>query len=332
MNTFRLQNFELVQAVNEVGKPAVLVLVSGQTGYTKCTSTLDIPSTITGDPLNVATGALKAGVPVYFASDLVPAKGNAIRCVVNCTSGETAIEIDKATLNGYEADGIFRIVVGTTAPTTTGWTEAEKSRWITVDYTTLKTDTTTDVKNQLLGYIAGTICAGYYEDSALPFSNVTLTSIISEEDIVYKTSTELNTLFHANKVCFYNVNDVPCIFAIPTTANYVATGSLWFDLTVRQIADYIADSVFVDLRAKYPRSKRNQDTLTAIKATVLARLESAQSRAIIENVDKYDIVVMSDPDDYYGIIITYTVDVVTPLYTVTVKQNITLGDSTPIVG
>ena len=335
MNTFRLQNFELVQAVTEVGKPAVLIVVDDFTGYTKCTSTLELPTvgstagTITEKAYQIATGALKAGVAVYFASDLVPAKGNAIRTVINC--GED-LEITNTMLSNYEADGIFRIVVAETAPTMTNWSEADKSRWVHVDFTTLVSNLDTNSKAQLVGYIAGTICAGYYEDSALPFNNVAVTSIIDSDCVIYKTSTELNTLFHGNKVAFYNVNDVPCIFGIPTLASYNSGNALWFDLTVRQIADYIADSVFVDLRAKYPRSKRNQDTLTSIKATVLARLESASQRGIVEDVEKYDVVVISDPDDNYGIIITYTVDVVTPLYTVTVKQNITLGDNTPLVG
>ena len=332
MNTYIVENYELVRSAKKSDIPAVIIISNGYSSISRCYNTLEVGAltlTTSGDAqavMDVATGVFKAGASVIVAGGLAPSVANEARAVVQ-VSGDAIDEDDLADL---EKDGIFRIVVTDTTPTWgTNVTDKDKSRFALYDHTTLISSAQTH-DDELMGFIAGQICKGYYEDSALPYNNIAVDNIIGADDIVYKTNTELNTLFHANKIAFYNVNGRPCLFGIPTLATYNLT-SLWFDLTVRQTTDFVADAIITTLKDKYPRTKRNQEVLTSIKASTISVLENLQNREIIENENTDDVVVMTD-GTRDGLIIAYTLDVVTPLYIVTIKQSVTLGDMNIITG
>lgn len=335
MNVFRIQNNELVQAKLVEDIPATLVIVSGLTSVIRCTTTIEVDAvTIGTEPLttaqkNVCYGVLKAGCVVYLAGTYQPSLGNAVRTMV--VTGE-ATAPTFAQMDAMESDGIFRILVSNVAHTEQSVTptEAQKSRNVIVTADTIPST----VLDEMTGFVAGTICVEYKGDCALPMNNISVAKVIDADEITYKTTTELNALFHANKVAFYNVNGVPCIFATPTGATYgTTTPALWFDITARQTADYVAEQVMTRLRADYPRSKRDKETLTSIKGTTEAVLESLADRRIIDGRDSIDVQVTTDPTDVYGIKVAYVCDIITPLYTVTIVQSVTLGDtSTQLVG
>lgn len=334
MNTFIIQNQELVQSALDTGAPAVLVIVTGVTTPVRCTNTLEVDAiqvgstSLSAEAKSICYGALKAGAIVYVAGTYTPALGNKVRAMVS-TTGATAPTW--AQITAMESDGIFRMLVCEALPTEEGVTptDAQKSRIVIVTSDTVPST----ALNELKGFVAGKICLEYVLDASLPMNNISVEKVIDADEIVYKTQTELNTLFHASKVAFYNSNGVPCIFGVPTGVTYSSsTPALWFDVTARQTADYVAEQVVTRLRADYPRTKRNKETLTSIKGTCEAVLESLCDRGIIEDKENINVIVMTDATDPYGVIVSYVCDIVTPLYTITIKQSVTLGDTGTLIG
>ena len=78
------------------------------------------------------------------------------------------------------------------------------------------------------------------------------------------------------------------------------------------------------LRANYKRTKNVTRILDAIKTDVKTVLETLEGLEIIENFDPATLTVVKDPRDTYGALVDYEFDVVTPLYTITIKQHLVL--------
>ena len=53
-------------------------------------------------------------------------------------------------------------------------------------------------------------------------------------------------------------------------------------------------------------------------------MEKIQGLEIIENWDEATLTVARDPQDLYGALVDYEFDVVTPLYTITIRQHMKL--------
>lgn len=344
MNTYFVTNTEFKKSAKESAIPKVLVV--NKTVYTGTPLTFSsiaaLEANTTVSALSnfalikeAAKGAFAAGVAIVLAKDLAPELGNEVRAAISLA---TTHDISPTEVETLEADGIFRIGVDSLAPAGEGttYTDEDKCRFVEFDTTVVSDYASADqpkARARIGGFIAAQINIGFYNDSALPYNNIPLPeSVTTVDKVSYQSQTSLLAKFYTNnKLCLYVVNGTPCIFAIPTGAT---AGTLWFDLTTRQIADYVANEVINMLREKYPRTKRNKEVLTSIKASMLGLLEGLEQRAIIENVADNDVdvhtqAVVGKLDE---LVIAYAIDVVTPLYTVRVNQSVTLGDNAVMVG
>lgn len=99
---------------------------------------------------------------------------------------------------------------------------------------------------------------------------------------------------------------------------------IWHDGTTRLIADHVLKSNQDLIRSNYKRSKNVTRILNSMRTTILVNMEKLQVLEIIENFDPATLAVRKDPSDAFGAIIEYTFDVVTPLYNVTIVQNMKL--------
>lgn len=121
----------------------------------------------------------------------------------------------------------------------------------------------------------------------------------------------------------YSDGDTPVIWRLVTSC---IDDKVWQEGTTRFISDYVLETVENTLRANYKRTKNVARILgdTGIRGTVKMVLNTMQDREIIENFDETTLTVIKDPDDMYGALVDYEIDVVTPLYTITITQHLKL--------
>lgn len=121
----------------------------------------------------------------------------------------------------------------------------------------------------------------------------------------------------------YTDGSLPAIWRLVTSC---VDDKVWQEGTTRFIADYVLETVENTLRANYKRTKNTTRILgdTGIRGTVKSILMNMQDREIIENFDESTLTVIKDPEDMYGALVDYEIDVVTPLYTITITQHLKL--------
>ena len=159
------------------------------------------------------------------------------------------------------------------------------------------------------------------DDPALPVSGV---GIKGFGGIATKLlDTEINTLITAGVTPLYPDNSVPTISRLVTTAQQVTNvDSVWHDGTTRFISDNVLESVKSVLKANYKRTKNVSRVISSIRTDIISVLTEKQGLEIIQNFDKANVSVIKDPSNNYGALVDYPIQVVTPLYTITITQHL----------
>ena len=158
-------------------------------------------------------------------------------------------------------------------------------------------------------------------DPALPLNGVQIKGF---GGVVRKMlDSEKNMLANNGVTPLYTEGSMPTIFRLVTTN---VSDKVWQEGTTRFIADHVLESVENTLRASYKRTKNVSRILgdTGIRGTVKSVLQTMNDLEIIENFDESTLTVIKDPNDMYGALVDYEIDVVTPLYTITISQHIKL--------
>ena len=159
------------------------------------------------------------------------------------------------------------------------------------------------------------------DDPALPLNNVEINGFGKVCRLVLES--ERNALANAGITAIYNnENGTPAIWRLVTSD--LSTDKIWQEGTTRFIADYVLEKIETMLRANYKRTKNVARILEAIRGDVIVVLEECEALEIIENFDKSTVTVAQNPNDRYGATVDYEFDVVTPLYTITIKQHMIL--------
>lgn len=156
------------------------------------------------------------------------------------------------------------------------------------------------------------------KDPALPLNGVTIAGFSGVEKVLAPTDKE-----NCHKNCItglYPANGTAAIYRLVTTS----TGQVFKEGTTRMIADTVLETVENRIRGAYKRTKNVARVLDSIKSDVITILQDFEGREIIENFDKSLVSCVKDPTDVYGALVDYTIDVVTPLYTVTITQHLVL--------
>lgn len=158
-------------------------------------------------------------------------------------------------------------------------------------------------------------------DPALPLNGVQIKGF---GGVIRKMlDAEKQVLANSGVTPLYTEGSLPTIFRLVTTN---VSDKVWQEGTTRFIADYVLESVENTLRANYKRTKNVDRILgdTGIRGTVKSVLQTMNDLEIIENFDESTLTVIKDPKDMYGALVDYEIDVVTPLYTITISQHIKL--------
>lgn len=159
------------------------------------------------------------------------------------------------------------------------------------------------------------------DDPALPLNGVEILGFGKVNRLILES--ERNALANAGVTAIYNnENGIPTIWRLVTSD--ISTDKIWQEGTTRFIADYVLEKIETMLRMNYKRTKNLTRILEAIRGDVIVALEDCEALEIIENFDKSTVTVARDPQDIYGAIVDYEFDVVTPLYTITIKQHMKL--------
>jgi phage tail sheath gpL-like len=163
-------------------------------------------------------------------------------------------------------------------------------------------------------------------DPALPMDGVEMIGFGGVERVLLKA--EKDTLVAAGVTPLYtSPSGNPTIFRLVTTYTkdtQSANDPTWQEGTTVFIADDVLSSVMNRLRANYKRTKNVPRILSSIRTDVIDVLQSKNDLEIIENFDPKTVTVAKDPSDVYGALIDYEFDVVTPLYTLSIKQHMKL--------
>lgn len=157
------------------------------------------------------------------------------------------------------------------------------------------------------------------DDPALPLNGVTLKGFNGMQRTMLEA--EMNALANAGVTPIYMEGSTPAIFRLVTSK---IDDKVWQEGTVRFVADYVLESNETLLRANYKRTKNVTRVLNAIRDDIKINMEKMQGLEIIENWDEATLTVARDPKDLYGALVDYEFDVVTPLYTITIRQHMKL--------
>lgn len=323
-NYYTVENSELIMSARTgVAIPYVFIIDDDATDLslyrnTSQIGTLDetLQDMITA-LLSNGAGGVYVGTLTHFNQNGYLA-GNTIRFVIN--TGATTTKALLTQLEADEADGLCRYLFKDkpVADELTGVTENQKSRLVYVD----------DAEN--ICAVVGACCANAFNDPALPMSNVPLVGEVKVDNTLRRGN--YKTKFMTDRLCcVYYAEGLNRIFAIPTQHEKTNEEALYFDFSTRVIVDEVAISVITWLVNNYPRTKRNQTVLDSIQLDTVNILQGWADRGVIENFDPNTVACIYDPNDRFGVIVSYTIDVVTPLYNVTIKQSVTLGSDGTVV-
>jgi phage tail sheath gpL-like len=118
---------------------------------------------------------------------------------------------------------------------------------------------------------------------------------------------------------FVEVDGSIQLYQLPTTAFDSET---WKDATTLFIADQVLQSVILRIKNNFQRTKNIPRVLDSIRSECIFILDTFQSFEIIENFDPELVTCVRDPEDNFGALLDYTIDVVTPLYTIKITQHL----------
>ena len=174
------------------------------------------------------------------------------------------------------------------------------------------------------------ICAGLASliatettDPALPMNGVKVKGFGGISRVLLKS--ELDRLANNGITAFYadTIGGESVVYRLVTS--YTKSGEeldpTWQEGTTRFIADDVLSAVRRRILTNYKRSKNVSRILDSMRTDVIDILDKKQQLEIIQNVDPDMVTVIKDPNDAYGALIDYEFDVVTPLYTVKIRQH-----------
>lgn len=163
-------------------------------------------------------------------------------------------------------------------------------------------------------------------DPALPMNGVELMGFGGVDSVLL--TTEKDALVMAGVTPLYNSKDGnPTVYRLVTTYTKDLEGApdlTWQEGTTIFISDDVLESCVNTIRTKYKRTKGVTRILKAMRTDILITLQGKNDLEIIENFNANTVSVIKDPNDMYGALIDYEYDVVTPLYTVTIRQHMIL--------
>lgn len=166
------------------------------------------------------------------------------------------------------------------------------------------------------GGLAGLIMSDT-SDPALPLNSVPILGCSGTVRVMLRT--DRNNLANAGVVALYPEDGQAIVWRLVTT--YSNEDKVWSEGSTSFIADDVLDSVMAKLKTNYKRTKNVQRVLDSIRTDVIGVLEDKQGLEIIKNFDSNTVSVVEDPDDKYGALVDYEFQVVTPLYTITIRQH-----------
>jgi len=162
-------------------------------------------------------------------------------------------------------------------------------------------------------------------DPALPLNGVPISGFGGLNRVLLDT--EKDALANAGITPVYVDGNSPVIYRLVTTYTKDGSGKndvTWQEGTTVFISDNVLASCEAMIKSRYKRTKCVARILKAIRTDIIAVLQAKDGLEIIENFDPNTVTVVKDPNDMYGALIDYEYDVVTPLYTVTIRQHMKL--------
>ena len=161
------------------------------------------------------------------------------------------------------------------------------------------------------------------DDPALPMNGVSMAGYSGLSRTMLET--EMKILANNGITPLYLEGTSPTVYRLVTSCvTDESDHKIWQEGTTRFIADYVLENNENMLRANYKRTKNVTRILKAIRGDVKINMEKFEAAEIIENWDESTLTVVKDPSDQYGALVDYEFDVVTPLYTITIRQHMKL--------
>lgn len=161
------------------------------------------------------------------------------------------------------------------------------------------------------------------DDPALPMNGVSMAGYSGLARTMLET--EMKILANSGVTPLYLEGTAPTVYRLVTSCvTDESNHTIWQEGTTRFIADYVLENNENMLRANYKRTKNVTRILKAIRGDIKINMEKFEAAEIIENWDESTLTVVKDPKDQYGALVDYEFDVVTPLYTITIKQHMKL--------
>lgn len=162
-------------------------------------------------------------------------------------------------------------------------------------------------------------------DPALPMNGVTIEGFGGLNRVLLDS--EKDALSSAGITALYIDGNKPAVYRLVTTYTKNSDNEAdvtWQEGTTVLISDDVLSSCQQMLKSRYKRTKNVARILKAIRTDIIAVLQTKNDLEIIENFDANTVTVIKDPNDMYGALIDYEYDVVTPLYTITIRQHLKL--------
>lgn len=161
------------------------------------------------------------------------------------------------------------------------------------------------------------------DDPALPMNGVSMAGYSGLARTMLET--EMKILANNGVTPLYLEGTAPTVYRLVTSCvTNESDHTIWQEGTTRFIADYVLETNENMLRANYKRTKNVARILNAIRGDIKINMEKFEAAEIIENWDESTLTVVKDPSDQYGALVDYEFDVVTPLYTITIRQHMKL--------
>lgn len=161
------------------------------------------------------------------------------------------------------------------------------------------------------------------DDPALPMNGVSMAGYSGLSRTMLES--EMKILANNGITPLYLEGTAPTVYRLVTSCvTDESNHTIWQEGTTRFIADYVLENNENMLRTNYKRTKNVARILKAIRGDIKINMEKFEAAEIIENWDESTLTVVKDPQDQYGALVDYEFDVVTPLYTITIKQHMKL--------
>ena len=252
-----------------------------------------------------------------------------IKVIITEGNDTTTIAALKDHLALYEKNDMFRY--GVIAPTE----EASATQTALVAFaktvdsdrifipSTLPTLNGAVVDPQVAAAGLGALIMTETDDPALPMNGVSMAGYSGLARTMLES--EMKILANNGITPLYLEGTAPTVYRLVTSCvTDESNHTIWQEGTTRFIADYVLENNENMLRANYKRTKNVARILKAIRGDIKINMEKFEAAEIIENWDESTLTVVKDPKDQYGALVDYEFDVVTPLYTITIKQHMKL--------